>query len=69
MLTVVFFLKSIATNLNLSKTKFKFQFELSLAQLSPSFNPFCHGGGVKLTRTFFVHFSRPNGQAKVAEIF
>ena len=31
-------------------------------------NPFCPGG-VKLTRTFFEHSSRPNGQAKVAEIF
>ena len=27
------------------------------------------GGGVKLTRTFFVHFSQPNSQAKEAEIF
>ena len=39
MITVVFFLKSITTNLNLSKTKFKFQFELSLAQYSPSLLP------------------------------
>ena len=30
------------------------------------FNPFCHGGGGKLTHTFFEHLSRPNGQAKVA---
>ena len=31
--------------------------------------PFITWGGVKLTRTFFGHLSRPNGQAIVAEIF
>ena len=32
-------------------------------------NPFCHGGGVKLTHTFFEHLLRPNGHVKVAEFF